>query len=472
MDRLIGLIVRFMVFLSKHFVTYETWDSSQKLKILLVGYNGARNTGADVRVVSLVDQIEELFALESIEISVMTLETEDFGKYFKPHINLISFSSIFFVDLLKACSSHHMAILCEGSTLKSKFANSLTMFFCQAAGIMKAQGKPCLAYGSEAGDMDPFVSKLAQKLCSDTYFIARTQNSLQVIRELGLKGHLGTDTAWTFESESHNSWVRAELEQYGWNGKKKLIGIAVINPFWWPVRPSLPRLIRSVLTRKWNLHFQKWYYFSWSKARERSYNAYVEAIAQAVTDYVDLHDAFPVIIGMEQLDDRACVRLQTLLKEQMIDAPLFVSHSYDGKQLSALLRNLSLLVTSRYHAHVLSMDAAVPTVAISMDERLTNLVSDIGLRDQLLHHVTDDDLAGKISKSFSYIDEHVSEVRQALETQVKASLSLTGDMGYFFVDYVQQAFPGFAGIEQVSDKSESGYQFEIPRVAQGLPYAG
>ena len=29
---------------------YETWSPGEKLKILLVGYNGMRNTGADVRV--------------------------------------------------------------------------------------------------------------------------------------------------------------------------------------------------------------------------------------------------------------------------------------------------------------------------------------------------------------------------------------------------------------------------------------
>lgn len=38
-------------------IPYEKWHPGQKLKLLLVGYNGARNTGADARVVALVGQL-------------------------------------------------------------------------------------------------------------------------------------------------------------------------------------------------------------------------------------------------------------------------------------------------------------------------------------------------------------------------------------------------------------------------------
>lgn len=468
MDRIVGMIVRFMVFLSKYVVKYDTWDTSKKLKFLLVGYNGARNTGADVRVVSLVNQLEELFDPDTIEISVMTLETEDFGKYFHPHINLIKFNSIFFLDLLRACSTHHLAILCEGSTLKSTFANSLTLFFCQAAGIMKAQDKPCLAYGSEAGQMDAFVSSLAQKLCSDTYFIARTQKSLEVIRGLGLRGHLGTDTAWTFQSDE-DDWAEHVLKKHGWNGAQELVGIAVINPFWWPVRPSLPKLFKSFLTRSWNYHFQKWYFFSWSDERERTYNAYLHAIAGAINTYMRTHDAFPVIIGMEQLDDQACKKLQSLLDVQ---APLFVSHSYDGKQLSSLLRRLSLLVTSRYHAHVISMENAVPTVAVSMDERLSNLVGDLGLSDELLQDVADTQLEKHLVESLHYIENNRDSVQIAMGKHVSNSLSLMQDMGYYLTEYVRRSFPEFEGSESIEHEQPISYQPDVSYHKQGLPHVG
>lgn len=58
MDRLISCIVRMVVWLSAlakplsrlGLFRYEEWHKGQPLKVLLVGYNGARNTGADARV--------------------------------------------------------------------------------------------------------------------------------------------------------------------------------------------------------------------------------------------------------------------------------------------------------------------------------------------------------------------------------------------------------------------------------------
>ena len=47
--------------------------------------------------------------------------------------------------------------------------------------------------------------------------------------------------------------------------------------------------------------------------------------------------------------------------------------------MTALLRSLELLVTSRYHAAVLSMPAAVPQIAIGHDQRISGLYGEMGL---------------------------------------------------------------------------------------------
>ena len=48
---------------------YDEWLKGKKLKVLLVGYNGARNTGADARVVELVRQIDETLGETPISLS-------------------------------------------------------------------------------------------------------------------------------------------------------------------------------------------------------------------------------------------------------------------------------------------------------------------------------------------------------------------------------------------------------------------
>lgn len=170
MEIIMEWIVRFMVWLSRWawllsrcgIVQYEERQPGQRQKILLVGYNGARNTSADARVVALVEQLIEEFGNDNIEITVMTLNPENVRGYFPESVNLFPFPTFFCWPLFRIASAHHMAILCEGSTLTHTFADALSMFFCQAAGIMKRQGKPCIAYGSDVTPLQRRLRRLTQ----------------------------------------------------------------------------------------------------------------------------------------------------------------------------------------------------------------------------------------------------------------------------------------------------------------------
>ena len=86
MDRLLALLIKLFIFLSGFakplsrigIGTYEEWAPGKKLKLLMVGYNGARNTGADARVVAAVRQIKELFGAEEGGTNRSSLEEELF----------------------------------------------------------------------------------------------------------------------------------------------------------------------------------------------------------------------------------------------------------------------------------------------------------------------------------------------------------------------------------------------------------
>lgn len=53
---------------------YEEREPGKKLKILLAGYNGARNTGADVRVISIAEQVRQIFGDEKVEMTVLSMD--------------------------------------------------------------------------------------------------------------------------------------------------------------------------------------------------------------------------------------------------------------------------------------------------------------------------------------------------------------------------------------------------------------
>ncbi|MBR0399947.1 MAG: hypothetical protein IJH95_03925 [Mogibacterium sp.] len=94
--------------------SFQKWEPGQKLRILLVGYNGARNTGSDVRVVAIARQIKELFGEDNVHITVMAMDESTMEGYFDDDVELLTFSSLFPLPLFRACSSHHASILCEG----------------------------------------------------------------------------------------------------------------------------------------------------------------------------------------------------------------------------------------------------------------------------------------------------------------------------------------------------------------------
>ena len=442
MDRilclLISLITAFSRF-SKFFArlgigSYEEWETGKKLKILLVGYNGARNIGSDVRVAAIARQIKDLLGKDCIQITVMTLDAKSLEGYFDEDVNLLPFSSVFPWHVYRACTSHHAAILCEGSTLKSTFANALTLFMCEAAGIMSNQGKPCLAYGSEVGYMEPFLEKAAARLCRNTYFITRTQGSLNALRKIGLHGHGGTDAAWFYDQAIAAGEAEQMLLKQGWDGKKPLLGIAVINPFCWPVRASLWKWLKGICKGDLSGQYDKWYFFSDSPARREAYQQYIQEIARAVSSFLQKYDYFPVLIGMERLDEKAC---RALMERLPCPGAMFLSGECPANRMAGILHRLSILVTSRYHAAVLSMEKSCPIVAVSMDERLDGIMQELSLDRKYLLHVTDEALGEKLYSALADAHSDQDAVHRHIQSQLIGYRNKLTDMGVFLKQYIQ-----------------------------------
>ncbi len=439
MDHVVAWIMRALVMLAKY-VRFDTWREGEKLKILLIGYNGRRNTGADLRVAAMVEQFYHLLGRNMIELGVLTLDAASIRGYFPPSVRLEVFDPMFLPPLLKICSAYHMGVLSEGSCLKSKFANVLTLLFIGFAGALKRQGKPCLAYGSEAGRMDPLIDRTAPHLCAETFFIARSRPSLHIIDAMGLEGALGTDTAWIVRA-APEAWARQELvKQAGWDEKRPLLGVAVINPFWWPVKADLLKYLSGGKRQRPDLHYAGWYFLQDSEERRALFHRYITGIAEAVNAWTARHAAQVVIFGMEALDQDACLRLQ---KQLRLPAPVFSAVHYDGYQLTALLRTLTMLVTSRYHARVLAMPAGVPSVAISMDERLRNLLAEGGHLEDYYLEARDPHLSPRLLAAMEKLWTHRADVQAEILSAMPHYLHMVADMGRVFRDFVGTAFPQF-----------------------------
>lgn len=433
--------------------SYEEWEPGRKLKILLVGYNGARNTGSDVRVAAIAKQIGDIFGKEHVHITVMTLDAESLSGYFEEDVELLQFSSLFPLDLYRACCTHHAAILCEGSTLKSTFANALTLFMGEASGVMKSQKKPCLGYGSEVGQMEPFLERAVRRLCRDTWFITRTKGSYAALRQLGLYGHAGTDAAWNYEGAAHSVETERLLRAQGWDGKKPLLGIAVINPYCWPVRASLAKWIRGHMTGDLSGQYDHWYFFSDSPARRAAYRRYIREMARGVNAFLKKNDYYPVLIGMERLDAEACQALRSQLRS---GSAVFLSGENPASVMTGVLHELSALVTSRYHAALLSMETGCPIAAVSMDERLDGIMGELSFDKDYLLHVDDRDLGRRVYQSLSAAVRQQETVREKIRVYKEDNKKKLACMGLFLKYYLEKKLRAESDTRGFAEESSFG----------------
>ena len=302
---------------------------------------------------------------------------------------------------------------------------------------MRKQGKPCIAYGSEVGRLNGWLARLSSDMCQDTYFMVRTEESLRNLQQLGLKGHVGTDTAWTFQSSEGEQWALQQLKAAGWDGKQPLMGVAPLNPFCWPVRPSVWRWLKALVTRDFSQQYDKIYFFSDSKARRQQFERYLQAMTAATNRYSKEHNAFVVILGMEKLDARVCELL-----EQKVVAPhaMFTSKTCDVFKMTGMLRQLNILLTSRYHASVLSMERAIPIVAVSIDARLNGIMKEVELDKHYLHHATDENLEERIVASLQMAGEHEQEIGDTIRQHLAMYKNKTKAMSQYFEKWLKEQF--------------------------------
>src|SRR5580692_7634044 len=116
----------------------EPWQPGEKLKLLFAGYNGTRNTGADVRVEEMLRQIRHVLGEENVAFSVLTFDPNRSRGYFAGTTQ-VQLPMIFPPFLFHEFRKHHGVITCEGSMFKSKFANALSTMAIGALGIASSE---------------------------------------------------------------------------------------------------------------------------------------------------------------------------------------------------------------------------------------------------------------------------------------------------------------------------------------------
>ena len=428
----------------------------EPLKLFLVGYAGAGNTGADIRVLEMIRQFQHLFQ-ENVRIALSVVDSRlrlGVNEQFEKHE--ITYLPTF---LLESISSCHGSVACEGSMFKSNFSDALSLMMLGGLGLALAERKLAIGYGGDADQMSPGLETFARSYCLDALIFCRSQSSQDRIARLGLRAASGTDTAWTFEPESlEPSFMK--LQACGWDCKTPVLAICPVNPFWWPVRAdpaSYEALVRERRTD--DFHHGFIYFYNSSPQMAQKYQTYLASLAAAVGRFCRERHAFPVIIGMDRVDRKACKDLADVLP---VRAPIFASPDSLPADQAAMLRLSSLLVSSRFHAIVLAVSAGTPSVGLTYDERIDNLFAEGGW-PELVIRVDDPNLDEKIWDRLLFLETESDRISESFARLTSRHLKKMGTMGAGFLEEVRAIYPDFE-----SPKLAAGWDAHLPSLSPRL----
>jgi polysaccharide pyruvyl transferase WcaK-like protein len=250
---------------------------------------------------------------------------------------------------------------------------------------------------------------------------------------------LGTDTAWTFEPLPPE-YGRKALTDAGWDGKLPVLIVCPINPFWWPVKPSLAKYAACAATGAYrDSHYRTIYFHKSGHDVDARFERYLTAIARAVEGFRQRRRVFTVLVATEALDARACRGISEKLGGGL---PVFTSEERDMYQMVSILRAGHMMVSSRFHGIVTSMPALVPSAGITMDERIRNLMRERGHQD-LLMNVDDSDLEPKLLAALDKLATEGERIADGMARTVVKNLKVMARMGVYFEEEVQRRYPEF-----------------------------
>lgn len=408
-----------------------TETNKNNLKVLLMGYNGANNTGSEARLLSIIEDLKSLLG-NQVEITVPTLNEKNLRRYLDEDENLhiAPIPSIFFASIDRLVKKHDLVLLVEGSCYMDTWTSALLWAFLWATHSAHRHKKPCVAYAVDAGKLSPFNSWLVRREASKTdLIITRTKHAAERLKKIGVTAPITStaDCAYNYQEEPEDQEVMEKV--WSETEDKGVVGLAVVDFSLWPV------VIRP-WGRKQNLY--KWpYYFSRSNERIQVHEKLVKGWARIADQIIEKHGKNVALICMEELDQPLAEDIRREMKNND-NCRVLSSKDYNASQITSILCKLDLLVTSRYHSAVLSLRAGVPQIAVSHDPRLTSLYHDLHLYQHYLISHDAPNIWEDTSEKIGLLLSNSDLQKDVLEKGLQEQLSLSGKNRILLQEFLQR----------------------------------
>ncbi len=225
---------------------------------MLVGYNGANNTGAEAKLLAIIKEIRVILGPDAV-ITIPSLNEENLRRYIpeSPTMKIKSVRpSLFFLDIRNFVKQNDLIMLVEGSCYMDTWGSALLWYYLLATRFAHAMGKPCIGYSVDAGKASRFNGWLIRREAGKSNLIlARTQKAADRLKKWGVKApiEVTADNAFSFNPNPSDEGLLKKV----WPEASYVVGVAAEDIYKWPV------VIRPYASKKFStvgpttIHIQK-----------------------------------------------------------------------------------------------------------------------------------------------------------------------------------------------------------------------
>jgi polysaccharide pyruvyl transferase WcaK-like protein len=181
------------------------------------------------------------------------------------------------------------------------------------------------------------------------------------------------------------------------------------------------------------------YYYQHNKECLEKSELLVDVLAFQADEIIEKYGEDVALLSMEGLDTAFTTRIQQRMKHAD-RTRVFSSTQCNASQMTSVLRSLDLLITSRYHAGVLSLPALVPQTAIGHDLRIQDFYGDLGIPELFVDH-EDPDRYKKLSENVETLFNHYSTLRNKLKEGYTQYMQREKKNPQLFRAFIESKYP-------------------------------